>query len=171
MTDEPGTAVRVRRADERDVAVLADLRRTWSEQRGRLAPGTDPRFEQAFASWWHAERSRRAFWIAEVDDGQGGRTAVGSINVVEIGGMPAPAHRPERWGYVGNVVVLEGSAGRGVPRRLLAAVLAHAREHGFTRLALRPAATATDFYRTLGFRPAGDGMVVLETADDGRNGD
>lgn len=163
MSETPGPAVRVRRAGERDVPALAALRRAWAERRGQLAPGSDPGFEQAFASWWRAEQPHRVFWVAESGDGRAGVTAVGSLNLVEVTAMPAPGAQPERWGHVGNVVVLEGTGARGVPRRLLAAGIAHAHERGLSRLALRPSASAAAFYRAAGFRPAGDEMVVLET--------
>lgn len=167
MSDAPvprdaGPAVRVRRADERDLPALATLRRAWAERRGGQAPGADPAFERAFAAWFRAESPHRAFWLAEVGDEHVGMTAVGSLNVVEVAAMPSPGARPERWGYVGNVVVLPDATARGVPRRLLAAGIAHAQERGYVRLVLRPSASSAAFYRAAGFRPAGDDMVVLE---------
>lgn len=155
--------IQVRRAGEPDLPALARLRRTWAEQRGRLAPGADPTFEQTFAGWWRAEAPRRAFWLAEVGDPEAGTSAVGSLNVAEFVAMPSPGHRPERWGYVGNVVVLEGYAARGAPRRLLSAAIAYAEERGFSRLVLRPSAAGAAFYRAAGFAAAGDDMVVLQT--------
>jgi GNAT superfamily N-acetyltransferase len=171
MTAPDGPEIRVRRGDERDLPALARLRRTWAEQRGRLSPGADPLFEQDFAAWWRTEQPRRAFWLAEVGDPRVGTTAIGSLNVVEIAAMPAPGLRPDRWGYVGNVVVLDGFSGRGVPRRLLTAAIVHAEQEGYSRLALRPTAAGAAFYRAAGFAPAGDDMVVLHTgrpAQDGR---
>lgn len=164
--------IRVRRADERDLPALTGLRRTWAEQRGRLAPGADAGFEQSFAAWWHTESPRRVFWLAEVGvDGTAGNTrtgltAIGSLNVVEIVAMPSPGHRADRWGYVGNVVVLEGFSSRGVPRRLLGAAIDHAREAGWSRLVLRPSPAGVAFYRAAGFAPVGDDMVVLETTTE-----
>ena len=159
----PGPEVSVRRADERDLPTLAALRRAWAEQCGRITPGGDPAFEQSFASWWRTEQPRRSFWLAEVGDRRVGVTAVGSLNVAEVVSMPSPGQRrSERWGYVGNLVVLDGAA-KGVPRRLLAAAIAHAHERGFQRLVLRPSASGAAFYRAAGFTPAGEDMVVLET--------
>lgn len=163
MTAPAGPPIRVRRADEHDLPALARLRRTWAEQRGRLAPGAEPSFEQDFAAWWRTESPRRAFWLAEVGDVRVGTSAVGSLNVAEIVAMPAPGLRPDRWGYVGNVVVLDGFSGRGVPRRLLSAAIVHAEERGLSRLVLRPSAAGAAFYRAAGFAAAGDDMVVLET--------
>jgi GNAT superfamily N-acetyltransferase len=183
-TDEPsadGPEVRVRRAGAPDGDAVAALRRAWVEQRGRVRPGTDPGFEHGFATWWRAELSHHAVWVAEVradtDTKQprehAGRGAgpsmadewrvVGSLDVAEVAAMPAPGRPGERWGYVGSLVAL-GAAPRGVPRRLLGAAVAHARDRGLVRLVLRPSPAGAAFYRAAGFTGAGDEIVVLPTA-------
>lgn len=155
--------ITVRGADERDLPALAALRRAWAQERGHIAPGADAGFEESFAAWWRVEQPRRSFWLAEVGDARVGVTAVGSLNVAEVVSMPVPGRRSERWGYVGNLVVLEDFRSRGVPRRLLAAAIGHARSRGYQRLVLRPSASGAAFYRAAGFRPVGDDMVVLDT--------
>ncbi|GAA1385879.1 hypothetical protein GCM10009613_19010 [Pseudonocardia kongjuensis] len=156
-----GRRLRVRVADERDVAGLARLRRQWLEERaGR--PVADPGFEEAFAAWWRVEQPRRAFWIAEAGSERAGYTPIGSINVLETVQMPRPGGRGTRTGQVGNAFVLGSFAEAGVPRALLAAVVAHARDRGYRRLMLAPTAGSTAFYRRAGFRPAGDTLLVLE---------
>lgn len=171
----PPPDVRVRRAGEPDGDAVAALRRAWVEQRGGLAPGADPGFEHGFATWWRAELSHHAVWVAEVptDPQRGlgpssgdGWTVVGSLDVAEVAAMPAPGRPGERWGYVGSLVAL-GTAPRGVPRRLLGAAVAHARERGLVRLVLRPSPTGAAFYRAAGFGPAGDEIVVLPTGGPG----
>lgn len=159
---------------------MAALRRTWLEQRGRVAPGADPNFEHGFATWWRAELSHHLVWVAEVRSAAvppGGAGAsgdadwrvVGSLDVAEVAAMPAPGRPGERWGYVGSLVAL-GAAPRGVPRRLLGAAVAHARERGLVRLVLRPSPAGAAFYRAAGFVPAGDEMVVLPTGGPGGKG-
>jgi GNAT superfamily N-acetyltransferase len=175
-TDGPSAdapEVRVRRAGAPDGDAVAALRRAWVEQRGRVRPGTDPGFEHGFATWWRAELSHHAVWVAEVRadtqrSGAGVPTAedwevVGSLDVAEVAAMPAPGRPGERWGYVGSLVAL-GAAPRGVPRRLLGAAVAHARDRGLVRLVLRPSPAGAAFYRAAGFTPAGDEIVVLPTA-------
>ncbi|MFP5071496.1 N-acetyltransferase family protein [Pseudonocardia nantongensis] len=156
-----GRQLRVRVADERDVAALARLRRQWLEERaGR--PVTDPGFEEAFAAWWRVEQPRRAFWVAEAGSDRAGWTPVGSINVLETVQMPRPGGRGARTGQVGNAFVLSGFAEAGVPRVLLGAVVAHARDRGFRRLMLAPTAGSAAFYRRAGFAPAGDSLLVVD---------
>jgi len=83
--------------------------------------------------------------------------------------MPAPGRPGERWGYVGSLVAL-GAAPRGVPRKLLSAAVAHARERGLVRLVLRPSPAGAAFYRAAGFSPAGDEIVVRPTGGTGGTG-
>ncbi len=156
-----GSEVRVRRAGAPDGDAVAALRRAWVEQRGRARPGADPGFEHGFATWWRAELSHHAVWVAEVPSGSAW-DVVGSLDVAEVAAMPAPGRPGERWGYVGSLVAL-GAAPRGVPRRLLGAAVAHARDRGLARLVLRPSPAGTAFYRAAGFSPAGDEIVVLPT--------
>jgi GNAT superfamily N-acetyltransferase len=164
-----GPEVRVRRAGAPDGDAVAALRRAWVEQRGRARPGDDPDFENGFATWWRAELSHHAVWLAEVRGGSPGAgwQAVGSLDVAEIAAMPAPGRPCERWGYVGSLVAL-GTAPRGVPRKLLGAAVTHARERGLVRLMLRPSPAGAAFYRAAGFTPAGDDIVVLPTGPAGR---
>lgn len=158
----------IRIADERDLPALAELRRVWLEERlGN--PIADPGFAASFASWWRAELPRRTFWVAEVGDERRGFTMVGSLNVVEIVHMPRPGGRAGRWGHVGNAFVLASFTDRGVPSALLAEAVEHARRQRYQRLVLAPTAGSASFYRRAGFRPAGDGMLVLDPlrSDDG----
>lgn len=156
-----GRRLRVRVADERDVAALAALRRQWLEERaGR--PVSDPGFEEAFAQWWRVEQPRRAFWVAEVGSERAGHTPVGSINVVETVHMPRPGGRAARAGQVGNAFVLSSFAEAGVPRALLSAVITHARDRAYRRLILAPTTGSSAFYRRAGFTPAGESLLVLD---------
>ncbi|MEN3267873.1 GNAT family N-acetyltransferase [Pseudonocardia sp.] len=163
MSDRAGSGpqVGIRVADERDVAALARLRRTWLEERtGR--PVEDPGFEASFEQWWRVELPRRTFWLAEVGSARSGFTAVGSINVVEIVHMPRPGARSGRIGHVGNAFVLASFADGGVPAALLAAALEHARDRRYRRLLLAPTGGSTAFYRRAGFVPAGEQMLMLD---------
>lgn len=150
----------IRVADERDGPALARLRRAWLEERaGR--PVEDPGFEAAFAQWFRTELPRRTFWTAEVGSDRAGRTAVGSLNVVEMPHMPRPGARGGAIGHVGNAFVLGRFAERGVPRALLDHAVVHARARRYRRLVLAPTPGSTAFYRSAGFEPAGDALLVL----------
>lgn len=165
----PSGPISVRVADDRDLPALARLRRAWVAERagatdagqhdGQDAP--DPVFERTFAAWWRAELPRRTFWLAEVGTDRTGYTAVGSLNVVEIGNMPRPGGRAGRWGYVANAFVVSAYADRGVAGALLAAAVELSRERRYQRLVLRPTASSAPFYLRHGFQPAGDGMLML----------
>ena len=170
MPDTPasGPELVVRVADERDEAALAGLRRAWLEERCGH-PVDDPGFEAAFAQWWRAEQPRRTFWLAETGSSQNGWTAVGSINVVEIGNMPRPGVHPGRIGQVGSAFVLSAFADRGVAGALLARAVEHARDRRYRRLVLAPTGTSAPFYRRAGFVPADESLLVLDpTADPDR---
>ena len=169
MVDQ-ALSLTVRTADEHDLAALARLRRAWADERSG-GPVADPGFEAAFAAWWRAEFPRRTFWLAEVGSEPSTRTAVGSLNVVELSQMPRPGGRSARWGQVGNAVVLAAFADRGVPAALLGEVVAHARRRRYQRLVLVPTPGSMGFYRRAGFGPAGDGMLVLDAAQLAALGD
>ncbi|MGI8814806.1 MAG: GNAT family N-acetyltransferase [Pseudonocardia sp.] len=161
---ESSTPISVRVADDRDLPVLAGLRRQWAAERSgtEVEDGSDGgAYERTFEAWWRAELSRRTFWLAEAGTDHTGYTAVGSLNVVEIGNMPRPGGRPGRWGYVGNAFVVAAYADRGVAAALLSAAVEQARTRRYQRLVLRPTTSSAPFYLRYGFQPASDGMLVL----------
>ena len=143
------------------MAALADLRRSWLEERTGQ-PVDDPGFETAFEQWWRAELPRRTFWLAETGTLRQGIRAVGSLNVVEIVHMPRPGARSGRIGHVGNAFVLRSFADRGVPGALLDAAIEHARERRYRRLLLAPTAGSAAFYRRAGFTSAGESLLSLD---------
>jgi GNAT superfamily N-acetyltransferase len=157
---EAAPPVSVRVADDRDLPAITRLRRQWTEERtGQAIP--DDTFDRAFAAWWRTELPRRTFWVAEAGGTDSGWTAVGSLNVVEVGTMPRPGARPGRWGYVGNAFVLASHSDRGVAGALLTAAVEHARSRRYQRLVLRPTPSSAPFYLRYGFAPAGEGMLML----------
>jgi hypothetical protein len=55
----------IRRADDADLAAIAQLRREWTqEQEGDRG---DPGFDERLAAWFARERPRRITWLAEAD--------------------------------------------------------------------------------------------------------
>lgn len=136
-------SVRIRVAAPGDVAALAALRR-----RVR-ASDADPEFEARFASWSEAEGDRRTTWVAE----DGG--LLGCASLFEYRRMPAPDREDARWGYLGNMMVIEERRNAGIGRRLLDAVIAEAEVRRYTRIVLAPSARSIPFYRRAGFVDAG----------------
>jgi GNAT superfamily N-acetyltransferase len=154
--------VTVRVADDRDLPALVRLRRQWVAE--RAGPVPDDGFDRTFEAWWRAELPRRTFWLAEAGSERTGYTAVGSLNVVEVGNMPRPGARPGRWGYVGNAFVVASYADRGVAAVLLTAAVEHAKARRYQRLVLRPTVRSAPFYLRHGFTPAGEGMLMFVPA-------
>jgi GNAT superfamily N-acetyltransferase len=150
------TSVTVRQAGAQDLAAIAHLRRLSAREQDGAQDGeqADPGFEEAFASWFARETSRRVFWLAELD-GQ----PVGSMNLMVFDRMPRPGRPPGRWGYLGNAFVLAGQRNQGIGRQLLDAVLGYAAGHRFARVVLSPSERSIPFYRRAGFRSADELLV------------
>jgi GNAT superfamily N-acetyltransferase len=149
------TAVTVRQAGVPDLAAITGLRRASAqEQDGADGEQAYTGFEEAFASWFAREMSRRIFWLAEVD-GQ----PVGAMNLMVFDRMPRPGRQSGGWGYLGNAFVLAAQRNQGVGRLLLDAVLEYAADHRFARVVLSPSERSIPFYRRAGFRGA-DELIV-----------
>jgi GNAT superfamily N-acetyltransferase len=142
----------IRVADAADGPALAALRRAWTaEQHG---PADDEGFETRFLDWYDREFARRVSWLAEVDG-----AAVGMVNLAVFDRMPQPGRDAGTWGYIANAFVLAAYRDRGIGSLLLRALLAHADEHDYVRVVLRPAHRAVPFYERLGFG-LDDGILV-----------
>jgi GNAT superfamily N-acetyltransferase len=139
--------VGVRLVGATEAAVLAGLRRAWTEELSGEAH--DPSYADRFAAWWAAEAGRRLSWVASVGD-----VPVGMVNLAVFERMPRPGHPPSRWGYLGNAFVLPAWRSRGIGGALLDAALAHARAEGHARVVLSPSERSVPFYRRAGFTPA-----------------
>jgi GNAT superfamily N-acetyltransferase len=150
--DPCDVAVRIAGADDVDVAVLASLRRAWTEENAG-GPIDDDEFEDSFVSWWREEHSTRTFFVVEL----GGRP-IGMANVKHYGRMPVPGRASGGWwGYVGNVFVLAEHRSDGVGRVLMDELIRWAGSQGAEHLRLAPSPLSNTFYARLGFEP---GAVV-----------
>ena len=141
------TDVAIRLAGGADLAALAGLRREQAAE--QQAEYGDPGFEQRFADWQQRQAASRITWLAEVD----GRLA-GMMNLAVFERMPRPGRPDSCWGYLANAFVLAAYRDQGIGRRLLDAVLGHARQHDFVRVVLSPSERSVPFYRRAGFGPA-----------------
>jgi GNAT superfamily N-acetyltransferase len=146
----PSPVIRI--ADSADGPAIAVLRRAWTaEDHGDVA---DPDFEARFLDWYERESARRVCWLGELS-GQ----PVGTMNLAIFERMPRPGHETGTWGYLANAFVLAPYRNQGIGARLLAALLAHADDHGYIRVLLRPSARAIPFYQRAGFARDGGFMV------------
>lgn len=142
----------IRMATMSDVPGLAALRRAWTAENGD--DDADDEFEARFADWYERESARRVSWLAEVAG-----DLVGMMNLASFERMPAPGRDAATWGYLANAFVLRPYRDRGIGGRLLAALLAHADEHGYVRVVLSPSARSIPFYQRAGFT-ANNGLLV-----------
>ena len=71
-------------------------------------------------------------------------------------GRPVGCARLLPDGHIGRVAVLKPQRGRGTGRLILKAVLAYARNHGFSRAELNAQTQARGFYEALGFTACGE---------------
>jgi GNAT superfamily N-acetyltransferase len=158
----------VRTATSADVALLAGLRRQWTEESG--AGDGDADFEQRFARWFTREQAHRLTWLAEVDS-----SPIGMLNLLlfarqgfrgwrsEIS-MPRPGRSASGWAYLANMFVLHRFRNNGVGRLLLDAAIEHASDAGLERIVLHPSSRAVPFYERAGFGAA-DMLLVRHLAE------
>jgi GNAT superfamily N-acetyltransferase len=125
----------VRVAGPGDAAALAWLR-----------GGDEPGFAPLMGAWLAAEGERRTTWLATVGD-----APVGMVSMLEYRRMPRPDRLDSRWGYVGNLFVLDAYRDRGIGGALLAAVVGAADARGYVRLVLSPSERSVALYERAGF--------------------
>ena len=153
----------VRVADDRDLTILAALRRAWNEESAG-AEINDEGFDAAFSAWWEGERDSRTFFVVEL-----GGVTVGMANVKRYERMPVAGRSAAGWwGYVGNVFVLPEYRNEGVGRILLEKVMSWSAAAGMEHLRLAPSPLSRPFYERLGFQP---GSVVEFDPPSGQLGE
>ncbi len=143
----------VRLATPADIAVLAHLRASWTEENAGH-PIDDPDYADSFASWFAAEQHQRVTWIGELD----GR-AVGMLNLLVFTRMPRPGIAVSRWGYLANFYVAPPARNCGLGRLLLDACTGYADAHDFARILLSPSERSVPLYARAGFGPASEVMI------------
>jgi GNAT superfamily N-acetyltransferase len=145
----------VRQAVVEDLPQIADFR--W-RLKTEDAPDFDVVQRDAFVLAFVTEQSQsRNFlhWVAEVD---GHMAAVMSIGRVTK--LLSPDQRPAAFGYLTNCYTLPGFRRRGIGSRLLAVIIAWAREQGYELLLVWPSDESYAFYGRSGFRKLGDPLIL-----------
>jgi GNAT superfamily N-acetyltransferase len=145
-------AVRTARAD--DDHALRALRSRWTEEWGLGAADDDPDFAERFSSWLSHESRSRRFWLASARN-----RPVGMVNLLVVRRMPRPGQPDRAWGYIGNLFVIPERRRQGVASRLVDAVVEEATRDGLVHVLLHPNEGSLPFWRSRGFRPAGDFLV------------
>ncbi|MBO0826598.1 MAG: GNAT family N-acetyltransferase [Streptosporangiales bacterium] len=151
------SAAAVRVATGADVAPLAALRRTWTEEDGHDRGDAD--FEQRFARWFTREQAHRVTWLAETDE-----RPIGMLNLLLFERMPRPGRPAGGWAYLANMFVLHRFRNGGVGRLLLDAAVGYATDAGLERIVLHPSERAVPFYERAGFGGA-DMLLVRHLAE------
>lgn len=141
----------VRQVSTDDVGRLAELRRSWAQERGFGGP--EDGFDARLADWWRRQSGARMGWLA-----QSGGSAVGMANLAIFERMPYPGTADARWAYVGNVWVDPRHRRRGVATALMRAAIDWCRAAQMQRIVLNPSQMSIPMYASLGFRAADDLM-------------
>ena len=143
-----GDSIAIRQADDADLAVVAALRRRWTEELAGQ-PAADDGLEERLTAWYAAEKARRVTFLAEIAD-----EVVGMANLALFERMPKPGQPASRWAYLSNAFVLAAHRDKGAGTALIDALVGHARELGCARIVLSPTERSVPFYERAGFGPA-----------------
>jgi GNAT superfamily N-acetyltransferase len=144
----------IREMGPADRAQLASLWSKW-----RVGRDADPEFGRRMAEWLDDEGDRRTIWLAVLN-----KEPVGIASLFEYRRMPSPDRRDRRWGYVGNMFVLDAVRDQGVGTALLDEVIQVADARGYVRLILSPSPKSLQFYARAGFvaaDPAGEQRLLV----------
>ncbi|WP_235950571.1 GNAT family N-acetyltransferase [Phycicoccus flavus] len=136
-----------------DLADLAAMRTAWTREQSDAA---EDGFARRLGEWWEAQAGSRRLWVVRTGDAR----AVGMANLQVFDRMPRPGTPDARWAYVANVWTDPAHRRRGVGRLLVDTMLAWCREEGMVRVVLNPSQVSRPLYRSAGFRPADDLMVL-----------
>ena len=143
-------AVAVRRASPADVPALLALRLAFdTELAGELPPDRVAAHVASVREYLesHLPDGRFLAWVADTPDG----TVVGMAGMVVIDRPPHPRSRRPGEGFVYTVYTAPGWRRRGVARRLMEAVIDHARALRLRRVLLRASEDGRALYDALGF--------------------
>lgn len=151
----------IRRAGVNDASALAQLRLDFKRE-DRDDTVSDASFVAALEVWLRERIGNESWlvWVSEVD----GRVR-GHIFLHPVEKVPGPYAGPSVWGYVTNFYVAPSYRGRGLGRRLLNALHAHARVARYDTLVVWPSERSTPLYQRAGF--ASSGELLEYPIDDG----
>ena len=145
----------VRPAVVEDLPQIADFR--WRLKTEDVAD-FDAVQRAAFVAAFVTEQSQsRNFlhWVAEID----GRVAA-VMSLGRVAKLLSPDQRPAALGYLTNCYTLPDFRRRGIGSRLLAVIIAWAREHEYELLFVWPSDQSYAFYGRNGFRKLGDPLIL-----------
>jgi GNAT superfamily N-acetyltransferase len=133
--------VTIRRVKGFDAPAIAELRALWST-------GEPPTwlFTSSIRAWLETEGDPRITLMASAD----GRP-IGMVSMLEYRGMPRPAARSSRWGYIDHLFVRDGERHQGVGTALINETIATADHRDYERLLVSPNGAALSLFHRLGF--------------------
>lgn len=156
---------RLRRATIDDAATLAWQRLRMFEDMGVMrAEGADAEgLSQAFIAWLAQTIPTDTYraWLIEGDSPEGGRRAVSGGGATVVPWPPGPTYPGGQLAFVYNVYTEPDHRGRGLARRIMAAIHAHCRGAGILSLALNASASGLPLYESMGYRVATSPMMFL----------
>jgi GNAT superfamily N-acetyltransferase len=126
---------------------LARLRWLWRvEERGEHGDIDRQSFLDFFTAWTLDHAGGHLAFLAEVDGQVAGMAWLALSDRV-----PSPRSLDRRAGDIQSVYIVRELRGQGVGARLIAAIVAHARDAELVYLTVHSAADAIGFYERLGF--------------------
>lgn len=152
--------VRVRPATAADLPVLVRHRRKMWEAIGRGTPAELDVHDQRYRRWV-AQGLRIGRFVAYVaTERDGNPLGSGAIWLVPAQPRPDPVPR-EFQPYILSMYTEPGARGRGVASRIVRALVAWAREHGYPRVSLHASKMGRGVYERLGFKATNEMRRVL----------
>ena len=148
------TRVRIRLANAKDCAALAEMRYRFRAELGRTNE-SKPVFTRRCSSWMkkrlHQKSSSWRCWIAE-----NGKHIIGHACVQLLEKMPNPVNEPEFHAYVTNCYVLPDIRSRGIGKKLLDKALSWCHTKKVDAVILWASPDSRSFYRRSGFNISAD---------------
>lgn len=151
--------IRIREAGIGDIEHILHHRRAMFEEMGYRDEAVLDRMEAASREYFGAALQNGTYrgWLAERPDRQ--IVAGGGIVISAWPGHPGEGHARRAW--ILNMYTEPGARRRGVARRLMEAMIAWCRAHGFSTVSLHASAAGRPLYETMGFEPTNEMRLKL----------
>lgn len=148
-------------ADKEDIAELMRLRLAMLREVNHLPP--DYAFSENFCAcsreyFLHGNQTT-VLAIDEEDEEDEKNIGCATLCYMEL--MPTFSHPTGKRAHLMNVYTAPGYRGRGIARRMVAALIEEARRRGVTEISLDATASGRPLYRKLGFCDSEECMVLV----------
>jgi GNAT superfamily N-acetyltransferase len=146
MNDDHAAPISIRTAEANDYATVAELRWQWVLENEGTPVVSHDEFLTLFVEWARANRGTHSCVVA-----CRGETVIGMAWLAAVPRVPSSRAPVRASGDVQCVYVVPAERDAGVGGRMLAAVLARAREAGLERVTVQSTAGAVTAYERAGF--------------------